>query len=556
MIKRILLPIFILSQFLILHSQSKPDIFGSINARQIGPAVMSGRITSITGVNTDPLTVYVGAAAGGAWKTTNGGTTFKPLFDEHTQSIGTITIDQKHPDTIWVGTGEINVRNSVSVGDGIYRSTDGGKNWQHLGLENSERIAKIIIHPENPDIVLAAVMGNLWNSSEDRGVYKTTDSGKSWEKILYVDENTGCSDISISPQDPDLLIAGMWEFRRTPYSFKSGGKGSGLYISKDGGSDWEQIDIDKDAGELGRISVSFSEVDPAIAYALVESKNTSLYRSLDEGKTWEKRTSSSLVSERPFYFSALFPDPVDTNKIYKPGLSLYVSNDGGKIFNTPFIEGGRVHSDHHALWINPKNNSHLYLGTDGGLYISYDKGSTWNFCNNLPLSQFYHVAVDNQKPFNVYGGLQDNGSWFGPSKSPGGITNSDWESIGFGDGFNVIPDRTDDHFIYWQWQGGNTIRYNRQTKEAKEITPSSDDPEIKLSFNWNTPVIQSPAIPGVLYIGSQFLYRSTDRGDSWTKISPDLTTNDPQKLKQETSGGLTTDYSTEKNHGTIFTISE
>ncbi len=555
-----LLLLFVVSLLSFSFPQNKtemsPDIFGALKSRHIGPAVTSGRISCVDAWNNDAGLLYVGSAGGGLWKSTNGGTTFKPVFDKYTQSIGSVTIDQNHPDTVWVGTGECWVRNSVSVGTGIYKSTDGGDSWKSMGLESSERIAKIIIDPQNPDIVYAAAMGHLWNGNEERGVYKTTDGGISWKKILYVDENTGCSDLTINPSDNKTLLAGMWEFRRKGYTFNSGGPGSGLYKTTDGGTNWVKITDAMPEGELGRIAVAYSPADPVKVYALVEAKNSALLRSDNNGLSWQNVNISSNIAERPFYFSLILPDPVDTNRIYKPGFSLYVSTDGGKIFTSPFVEGGRIHSDLHALWINPKDNKQMYVGTDGGLYTTLDRGSTWRQFLNLPVAQFYHVSVDNRKPYNVYGGLQDNGSWCGPSASAGGVENSDWKNIGYGDGFYAFADKYDDDILYWQWQGGNIVRYYKSSGETKEIRPYSDNANEKLRFNWNTPVAFSPTQEKVMYVGAEYLFKSTDRGDSWKKISPDLTTNNPEKEKQEESGGLTIDNSTAENYCTIFTISE
>jgi photosystem II stability/assembly factor-like uncharacterized protein len=533
-----------------------PSSFGSMEARHIGPAVMSGRIMSIDAFNDDPRLVYVGSASGGLWKSINGGTTFKEVFKDLVQTIGAVAINQKNKDIVWVGTGESRTRNSISIGNGIYKTTNGGEKWEHLGLENTDHISKIIINPENTEEVYVAALGGVWAPNEERGVFKTTDGGKFWDKVLYVDDGTGCADLAIHPSNPNILYAAMWDFQRKPYTFRSGGPGSGLYRTTDAGKNWEKVDVASDMGELGRIAVAFSPISPNIIYALIESKKTGLYRSTDSGKTWELRTTSQVIADRPFYFSYIVPDPVDTNRIYKPGFTLNVSVDGGYSFTYPFVEGGNVHSDHHALWIDPKNNSHMYLGTDGGLYITCDRGNTWVHAQNLPLSQFYHVAVDDEKPYNVYGGLQDNGSWVGPSKGIGGISNSDWKSVGYGDGYNVLPDHTDKNIIYWQYQGGNTMRYYKNTGEIKEIKPLTDNPDEKLRFNWDTPIAFSPTQDGVMYIGAQYLYRTKNRGDSWEKISPDLTTNDPQKQKQEESGGLTIDNSTAENHCTIYTISE
>lgn len=537
------------------EKKMKSSFFGTMKARHIGPAIMSGRISSLDASQKDPRIIYVGAASGGVWKSINSGTTFKPVFDDHIQSIGAIAIDQKSNDTVWVGTGEPWLRNSISVGKGIYKTMDGGERWELMGLEETEHIAKIIINPMNSNIVYVAALGNVWANNNDRGIYKTIDGGKSWEKIFFVNETTGCSDLVMDPRNPNIIYAGMWDFQRKPYEFRSGGAGSGVFKTVDGGKNWEKVII-APYDTLGRISVAYSSVNPDIIYSLIESKKTGLYRSIDNGRTWQLRTTSPIVAARPFYFSLLVPDPIDTNRIYKPGFTLRVSDDGGYSFTVPFVEGGRVHSDLHALWINPNNNNHMYLGTDGGFYSSYDKGNTWIHAKNLPISQFYHVSVDLNEPYNVYGGLQDNGSWVGPSKSVGGITNSDWDNVGYGDGFNVIPDPSDDNILYWQYQGGNVMRFYKNTREIKEIKPFSDNSKTKLRFNWNTPIVFSPTDKGKLYVGAQYLFRSTNRGDSWEKISPDLTTNDRDKQKQEESGGLTIDNSTAENHCTIYTISE
>jgi len=531
------------------------NTFGDIRARQIGPATMSGRISAIDAVDKNPAMVYVGAASGGLWKSKNWGTTFKPVFDKYNQSIGAITIDQAHPDTVWVGTGEVWVRNSVSVGNGIYKTVNAGETWKKMGLENSERIAKIIIHPENPEILYVAVLGNLWNSSTDRGLYKTSDGGKTWGKILYIDENTGCSDVAIDPQNPDILYAGMWEFRRTPWSFSSGGKGSGLFRSADGGKNWIKITKDLPEGILGRIAISVSPVKSNIVYALIEAEHSALYRSGDNGLTWNNITESQAINDRPFYFSYLLTDPVDTNIVYKPGFSLNKSTDGGKTFSSAAVEGGNYHSDCHVLYISRKDNNFIYMGTDGGVYCSMDKGNTWRFLSNLPVSQFYHVSADMAEPFNVYGGLQDNGSWYAHSRAAGGISNADWKAVGYGDGFYVYCDKLDSNILYWQFQGGRIARYYKKTGEYKSLMPFKDEGTEDLRFNWNTPLIFSPT-SNRFYTGAQYLYKSNNRGDTWIRISPDLTTDDPKKQKQENSGGLTSDNSSAENHCTLYTINE
>ena len=531
------------------------NTFGEIKARHIGPAAMSGRISAIDAVDKDPRIVFVGAASGGIWKSKNAGTTFSAVFDDHCQSIGAITIDQKHPDTVWAGTGEIWTRNSVSIGDGIYRSTDGGDKWENRGLKETERIARIIIHPEDPDVVYVAAMGHLWDPNAERGVFVTRDAGATWEKILYVDENTGCSDLAMDPGNPDILYAGMWDYRRQPHYFRSGGPGSGLYTSRDGGKTWNKVTAGMPDGTLGRVALAVSPANPRIVWALVEADKTALLRSADRGLSWETVSTEPVVGERPFYFAYIYPDPVDTNRLYKPGFSLNVSDDGGKTFMSPYVGGGNVHSDLHALYIPGNDNNFIYCGTDGGLYLSHDRGNTWKYMRNLPVSQFYRISVDRKKPYNVYGGLQDNGSWYAPTKSPAGINNRDWENVGYGDGFNVLPDPFDPDILYWQYQGGQIKRFYNDTREFKDIKPFADQSTEELRFNWNTPLVFGPA-SNALYVGSQYLFRSSNRGDTWERISPDLTTDDPAKQEQEETGGLTIDNSSAENHCTIYTIGE
>ena len=538
-----------------MTGQITEAMLGDIKGRQIGPSRMSGRISCIDAEMKNPNIVWVGAAGGGVWKSLNQGTTFKSVFDEYTQSIGTIAIDQKHPDTVWVGTGEVWVRNSVSVGTGIYRTTNGGDTWERKGLEKSERISRILIDPGNPDIVYAAVPGALWGDSEDRGVYKTTDGGKSWSKLLYVNPSAGCADIAMDPENPQIIYASMWDFRRQAYTFRSGGPGSGLYKSADGGKTWNRLQIGLLSDTLGRISIAISPVQPHHVYALVESHKSALYRSADHGSSWEKMSDQPMMGDRPFYFSLLVPDPVDPDRIYKPGTTLWVSSNGGRLFQNPSVTGGSYHSDTHALWISPSDNRLIYMGTDGGVYISADKGNTWRFVENLPVSQFYHVSIDRKEPYNVYGGLQDNGSWTGPSSKPGGIRNADWKSIGFGDGFYAYADPSDPDINYSQYQGGRMYRINFRTGETKYIKPFPEEGYSDLRFNWNTPVVFGKK-SGWLYAGAQYIFRSKDKGNSFERISPDLSTNDPMRQKQEQSGGLTIDNSTAENNTTVFTISE
>ena len=538
------------------------NTFGAIEARQIGPAVMSGRIAALDAVDKDDRIIYVGAASGGVWKSKNRGLSFESVFDDYIMSIGAIDIDQNHPDTVWVGTGEPWPRNSTSVGMGVYKSTDGGESWKVMGLENTERIGRIIVHPENSDVVYVAALGTLWAPNEDRGVFKTIDGGQTWQKVLFVDENTGAADISIDPKNPDILYAGMWDFRRKAWTFRSGGPGSGLYKSTNGGESWTELSENGlPEEELGRIAVSVSPVVEGRVYALIEAKEEGgLYRSDDYGATWEKKNSTTVVKERPFYFSNIYADPVDSNTVYKPSFNINVSTDAGETFRLTFAGGGvtgggNIHVDHHAFYVSPEDNRRLYLGTDGGLYMSNDAGATWQYSRDLPISQFYHVNVDNQESYWVYGGLQDNGSWAAPNESPSGIENKDWVNLGGGDGFNVFTAPNDPNIVFWQSQGGNVRRSYRDTRESKDIKPLKEENTDELRFNWNTPILFSPDGER-LYVGAQYVYVSEDMGDSWTRISGDLTTNDPEKQKQSESGGITIDNSTAENNTTIFDISE
>ncbi|MBU3742559.1 MAG: glycosyl hydrolase [Candidatus Kapabacteria bacterium] len=528
-------------------------MFGGVRARSIGPATMSGRVSDIAVVDTNSSRFYVGAAGGGLWKTTNGGTTFKAVFDEYNQSIGAIAIDQRHPDTVWVGTGESWVRNSVSAGDGLYRTTDGGVTWTHLGLATTERISRIVIDPKNPAVVYVAAGGPLWSDGTDRGVYKSTDFGVTWTKILYVNDRTGCADLAMDPSNPSVLIAAMWECYRRPWTFHSGGKGSGLHRSTDGGTTWTRITTGMPEGDLGRAAVAFSPVDPSIVYANIEADSTGFFRSTDNGRSWERRFSGFASNIRPFYFSRIVADPTHKDRIWKTGLNLHRSDDGGTTWST---HAGSAHSDHHAIWVNPADDDHVIMGTDGGVYVSLDRGKTCRFLPNLPLSQFYHVSLDDRRPYNVYGGLQDNGSWTGPSRREGGITNANWELLGGGDGFHVVADGNDPSIVYWESQGGNLNRYDRTSNEARSIKPTPEAGMPDLRWNWNTPIVRPSRRPDVVYTGSQYVHRSTDRGVTWKVISPDLTTNDSTKLRQDEGGGLSLDNSSAENHCTVVAIAE
>jgi photosystem II stability/assembly factor-like uncharacterized protein len=556
--KKLFFPVLLLLGTLPVYSQTKVTAytFGAMEARWLGPGTMSGRITAIEGVNADGKTIYVGSAGGGVWKSTNAGASFNPIFDKYCMSIGAIAVDQQHPDTLFVGSGESNMRNTVSIGDGLYRSTDGGSDWVKVGLDSTEHIAKIIIDPKNDNIIYVAAPGPLWCDSKHRGLYKSTDGGKTWDKILYINEKTGCADIAIDPTNPSIIYATTWEFRRYPYAFNSGGMGSGMWKSYDGGKTWKELSTGLPKKPFGRIAIALAPIAPQNLVAIVESKETGLYISGDAGATWKRQSATMNVESRPFYFSALVIDPKDPKRVYRPGYKFSYSDDGGYSFTDASYDGGWVHSDHHALWINPNYTNQLYLGTDGGVYISLDRGASWMFVHNLPVGQFYHVAADEQDPYRIYGGLQDNGSWMAPSAAPGGVNNSNWTSVYGGDGFWCVPDLTDPNTLFAEYQGGNMGRVTLPAIKAVDIAPQATGNDEKLRWNWNTPIVMGQHNRHNLYTGAQYLYKSTDQGRSWQKISGDLTTNDKKKQQQEESGGLSEDNTSAENHCTIFSIAE
>src|SRR5215472_2917810 len=539
-----------------------------LGARNIGSAAMSGRISCIAGARepSGKITLFIGSASGGVWKSDDSGTRYRPIFDEQpVQSIGAIALDPKNSKNVWVGTGESWTRNSVSIGDGIYKSTDGGETWSRSGLDKSERIARITIDPRNSDTVFAAVPGALWSDSPDRGLYKTTDGGKTWQLVLKgANLSTGCTDVDIDPTNPDTMFAAMWDFRRKGWEYRSGGavpaaaSASGLFRSTDGGNTWTEITDQANKGfpkkPYGRLAVAIAPSKPQRVYAFVESPESALFVSDDGGATWEKRDKSQWMVWRPFYFANLIVDPKNPDRLFKPDGSLIVSEDGGKSFS---VVGGfqGAHGDAHDVWIDPTNPQVVFAGDDGGMWYSYNGGSKWWKGENLPVSQFYHVSLDEKDPYQVYGGLQDNSSWVGDSEYPGGITNHRWENMFNGDGFWMFEDPADPDYIYAEYQGGEIGRINRNTHSARNIKPRPNYNE-KLRFNWNTPIALSPNEKETIYVGAQFLFRSRDHCQTWERISPDLTTNDPAKQKQEQSGGVTVDNSSAETHTTIYSISE
>jgi photosystem II stability/assembly factor-like uncharacterized protein len=535
-----------------------PDLLAGLTARPIGPATMSGRLPALDVVESNPDVMYAGGAAGGVWKSTNAGLSWTPVFDDQpVASIGVITVNQANPDVVWVGTGEGNPRNSVSIGNGVYRSLDGGKTWAHLGLEKTEHIPRLVLHPTDPNVAWVAALGQVWGENPERGVFKTTDGGKTWRRVLYVDPRTGASDLAIDPANPNHLFAAMWDYRRWPWGFRSGGPGSGLYASYDGGETWKRY-TEEDGfpkGNLGRVGVAISRSNPSIVYALVEAEKSALLRSSDGGQTWKTANDNQKTAERPFYYSYIKIDPQWPNRLYNLTARLQVSENSGATFDT-LGRSREVHGDYHAIWINPRDPDHIVTGSDGGMAISHDRGETWQFVSTLPLGQWYHVDMDMDLPYHVYGGLQDNGSWRGPSSNwnKGAVLNTDWDVIGGGDGFEARPDPADSMTGYSESQGGSLVRWNLRTRENRFIQPPAAPGHDPLRFNWNAALAQDPFDPGTLYSGSQYVHKSADRGASWTVISPDLTTNNKEWQQQQKSGGITLDVSAAENFTTILQI--
>lgn len=539
-----------------VQAQDVDAFIEGMNIRHIGPGAMSGRVTTIDVERNRPEVIYVGTASGGLWRSETAGVEWEPLFDDQpTQSIGAVALAPSNPDVIWVGTGEGNPRNSHSSGRGVFRSIDGGYSWEMMGLENTHNIHRIIIHPTDHQTVWVGVTGTAWGDSPNRGVYKTTDGGKSWEHVLYTDESTGVADMIIDPSNPDKLLVAMWSHRRQPWFFTSGGEGSALHITHDGGSTWKKLTDEEGlpGGELGRIGLAVSAANPDVIYALVESTNTGLYHSKDGGVSWSLIQRDN-IGNRPFYYADIYADPSDERRLFNLYSMVDLSEDGGRTFRTILPYSG-VHPDHHAFYIHPDNPNFLIDGNDGGLNISRDGGKSWTFVNNLPLGQFYHIAVDMAVPYRIYGGMQDNGSWVGPSEvwHSGGIRNEDWQEVMFGDGFDVLPAPGDLNTAYAMYQGGSLARIDLRNGNQSSIQPVQPD-TVPLRFAWNAAIAADPADPNGLYFGSQMVHHSANRGGTWTTLSGDLTTNDPEKLKQAESGGLTIDATQAENHCTILCI--
>ncbi|MBE3064719.1 MAG: hypothetical protein IMZ69_06840, partial [Spirochaetes bacterium] len=498
--------------------------------REVGPAIMGGRVDDISVVESNPKIVYIGLASGGVWKTTNAGTTWAPLFDkEAVSTIGAVAVAPSDPSIVWVGTGEPNNRQSSSWGNGVYRSADAGLSWQHLGLSDTHHIGRIVVHPTNPDVVYVAALGRLWGPNRERGVYKSVDGGKTWQNVLFINKDTGAVDLVLDAGHPDTLLAAVYQRRRTVFGFAGGGPHSAIYKTTDGGATWKKLikglpyENEGDS-ETGRIGLSIFRRDPSIIYATVQHVNGGVFRSEDSGETWLRMSETN---PRPSYFSKLRVDPNNDLRIWVMGKLMYFSDDGGRTFTTPPVR--YIHGDYHAMWINPADSDHMIVGSDGGLTWTWDGGKTWDVVNNLAIGQFYEVGFDMQKPYFIYGGLQDNGSWGGPSQTlrirgVTSITNDDWFRVGGSDGFYVQVDPTDPTIVYAETQDGSLFRRNLKTYESVPIKPREGEGDPAFRFQWNSPLAISSHDPKTIYCGAQFLFKSTDRGDTWSRISPDLTT--------------------------------
>ena len=543
----------------------------NLKFREIGPAAMGGRIDDFAVLESNPSTVYVGTASGGIWKTVNAGTTWTPIFaKEAVSSIGDIAIAPSDPMIVWAGTGEANNRQSSSWGNGVYKSTDGGATWQNMGLKDTHHIGRVLIHPTNPDIVYVAALGHLWGPNKERGLFKTSDGGRTWKQVLFVNEDTGIVDAAMDPASPDTLYATAYPRRRTVFGFAGSGPDGGIHKSTDGGLTWKKLvkglpwdpeparprqgqggippEIAAMFGitppeepaatapkaepgkrsEIGRIGLAVYRKDPRIVYAVVEHEKGGVFRSEDRGETW---TRTSDTNPRPMYYSKIAVDPTNDLRIWVMGANMYTSEDGGKTFRTDLVQ--RIHGDYHAMWINPANPDHMVLGSDGGIHWSWDRGHSWDFVNNIAIGQFYEVGVDMRQPYGIYGGLQDNNTWGGPSRSmnPRGITNADWFTVGGGDGFYAQVDPKDPNTVYAESQDGNLLRRDLRTGESRSIKPQPDEGEKPFRFQWNSPVLISAYDSKTIYYGGNFIFKSGNRGDSWTRISPELTTGaDRDKL--------------------------
>ena len=540
-------------------SEKPADILSNLKFRNLGPAVAGGRVAAIAGIPGQPNVYYVGAGGGGVWKTVDGGLSWKPIFEhESTASIGAIAIAPSNPSLIWVGTGEGNIRNDVIDGNGVYFSSDAGHSWKFMGLGDTQQISTIVIDPHNPNIVFVGAMGHAWGPNADRGVYRTTDGGKTWTKVLFVNDSTGVSDLAMAPGNSKVLFAGMWEFRRYPWTMMDGGPGSGIYRSTDGGDTWQKVTKGLPEGPLGRVAVAVAPSNPEHIYALIAAKHGMLWQSLDMGDSWSAVSDNHGLDVRPFYFSRMVVSPGNEEKLFFLSFNLMESDDGGRTAH-PADRG--VHPDHHALWIDPTNPDRIIQGNDGGVYLSTDGAKSWQFLDGLPIEQFYMVTADSRQPYFLCGGLQDNSAWCGPSSDlgRGRVVGAGWYTVAGGDGQYAVPAPSDPDIVYADSQNGSISRLDLKNHTQRFARPYLDGVEevkpadLKYRFNWTSPIAVSPTDANEVYLGGDVVFKSTDGGKNWTAISPDLTRND--KTKQEIAGGpVQHDISGAESYDTILSI--
>jgi len=518
----------VFASFAFAQGVPRADLLKNLKFREIGPANMGGRIDDFAVVESNTNIVYAATASGGLWKSVNAGISWKPIFDDQpVSSIGDVTVSQSEPDVVWVGTGEGNNRQSSSWGNGVYKSADGGKTWTNMGLKESYHIPRIVIHPANANIVYVAAQGKLWGMNDERGVFKTIDGGKTWSKVLFINEDTGVNDLAMDPMNPDTLYAAAYQRRRTAFGFNGGGPGSAIYRTTDGGATWKKLTNGLPKGEMGRIGLDVYRRNGNIVYALVESEESGLYRSDDKGETWVKMSNTD---PRPMYFSQVRIDPNNDQRIWVAGVTMAYSEDGGKTFVTNRVT--RIHVDFHALWIDPANSDNMIAGCDGGIHFSRDAGRSWDSRDQIAIGQFYEIGFDMAKPYKLCGGLQDNNSWCGPSATTNvrGITNEDWYTVQGGDGFYAQIDPEEPWIVYAESQDGNLARRDSRTHEARSIRPrETDDKTARYRFQWNSPMLISKHDRKTLYYGGNFVFKSTDQGDNWKRISPDLTSGVDRK---------------------------
>ncbi|MFO8173613.1 MAG: hypothetical protein R6T96_04965, partial [Longimicrobiales bacterium] len=496
--------------------------------REVGPAVMGGRIADIEVSPADEAAWFVAVGSGGLWRTTNAGATWTPVFDDQgSYSIGDVALDPNNPDVVWVGTGENVSGRHVAWGDGVYLSRDAGRTWENMGLRSSEHVGKILVDPRDGNVVFVAAEGPLWSSGGDRGLFRTTDGGTSWTPVLKVDEDTGVTDVEFDPEDPDVLYAATFQRRRHVWGYLAGGPGSGIYKSTDGGDSWRKLHTGLPSGDMGKIGLAVTPADPSLVYATIEAGDgeQGFYRSRDKGESWERRNGYISGGTGPHYYQEIYASPTNPDLVYQMDVFVQVTRDGGATFDN-LGTGREAHSDNHALWIDEENGRHLLVGTDAGLYESFDEGVTWRHFPNMPVSQFYKVALDNAEPFfNILGGAQDLGTLHGPSRTSNveGVRNQDWYVPMGADGYGVAMDPRDPDIMYLETQVGNLYRVDRRSEEALSIQPQAAPGEEPERWNWDSPVLISPHNPDRLYFASQRLWRSEDRGDSWAPVSEDLT---------------------------------